>query len=125
VRLMDLDRDRLAPYFGLLGWTRLGADFRLNFLEVLLGDKPALTPQQSFFQRALTGDSAEATYQAELALKDEPLANYLDDVALKGLQLAEREALAGLLCPLFVALPPLLRAIATACFCGLPAWQSK
>ena len=63
----------------------------LNFFEVLLGDKPALTPQQSFFQRALTGDSAEATYQAELALKEEPLANYLDDVALKGLQLAERD----------------------------------
>jgi hypothetical protein len=39
----------------------------------------------------LTGDSAEATYQAELALKEEPLANYLDDVALKGLQLAERD----------------------------------
>ena len=63
----------------------------LNFLELLLGDKPALTPQQGFFQRALTGDSAEATYQAELALKDEPLASYLDDVALKGLQLAERD----------------------------------
>ena len=63
----------------------------LNFFEVLLGDKPALTPQQSFYQRALTGDSAEATYQAELALKEEPLANYLDDVALKGLQLAERD----------------------------------
>src|SRR6478672_5208162 len=30
----------------------------LNFLEVLLGDKPALTPAQSFYQRALTGDSA-------------------------------------------------------------------
>ena len=39
----------------------------------------------------LAGDSAEATYQAELALKDEPLASYLDDVALKGLQLAERD----------------------------------
>jgi predicted PurR-regulated permease PerM len=63
----------------------------LNFFEVLLGDKPALTPEQSFYQRALTGDSAEATYQAELALKDEPLATYLDDVALKGLQLAERD----------------------------------
>ena len=34
---------------------------------------------------------AEATYQAELALKEEPLANYLDDVALKGLQLAEHD----------------------------------
>jgi predicted PurR-regulated permease PerM len=69
----------------------------LNFLEMLLGDKPALTPQQSFYQRALTGDSAEATYQAELALKDEPLADYLDDVALKGLQLAERDLERGAL----------------------------
>jgi hypothetical protein len=63
----------------------------LNFFEVLLGDKPALTPQQSFYQRVLAGDSAEAAYQAELALKDEPLASYLDDVGLKGLQLAERD----------------------------------
>ena len=39
----------------------------------------------------LTGDSAEATYQAELALKEKPLANYLDEVALKGLQLAEHD----------------------------------
>ena len=63
----------------------------LNFFEVLLGDEPALTPQQTFYQRVLSGDSAEATYQAELALKDEPLASYLDDVALKGLQFAERD----------------------------------
>jgi predicted PurR-regulated permease PerM len=63
----------------------------LNFFEVLLGDKPALTLQQSFYQRVLAGDSAEATHHAELALKDEPLASYLDDVALKGLQLAERD----------------------------------
>jgi predicted PurR-regulated permease PerM len=63
----------------------------LNFFEVLLGDKPAFTPQQSFYQRALTGDSAEATYQAELCLKEQPLAAYLDDVVLKGLQLAQRD----------------------------------
>ena len=63
----------------------------LNFFEVLLGDKPAFTPQQSFYQRALSGDLAEATYQAELSLKEQPLATYLDDVALKGLQLAERD----------------------------------
>jgi predicted PurR-regulated permease PerM len=63
----------------------------LNFFEVLLSDEPALTPQQSFYHRVLSGDSAEATYQAELALKDEPLAAYLDDVALKGLQFAERD----------------------------------
>jgi hypothetical protein len=63
----------------------------LEFLDVLLGDEPALTPAQSFYQRALTGDAAEATYQAELALKDQSLAGYLDAVALTGLKLAERD----------------------------------
>ncbi len=63
----------------------------LNFLELMLGDEPALTPEQAFYQRALSGDSAEATYQAELALKDQTLPAYLDNVALKGLQLAERD----------------------------------
>ena len=62
-----------------------------NFFEVLLGAEPALRPEQKLVWRVLTGDSAEATYQAELALKDEPLAAYLDDVALKGLRLAERD----------------------------------
>lgn len=63
----------------------------LNFFEVLLGDKPALTPQQSFYRRALAGDSAEATYEAELCLKEQPLATYLDNVVLKGLQIVERD----------------------------------
>ena len=68
----------------------------LNFLEVLLGDKPALTPAQSFYQRALIGDSAEATYQAEVCLKKgRPLVDYLDEVALGGLKLAERDAERG------------------------------
>src|SRR6478609_7552725 len=35
----------------------------LNFLEVLLGDKPPLTPAQTFSRRAPTGDSPEATSQ--------------------------------------------------------------
>ncbi len=63
----------------------------LEFLDVLLGDEPALTPAQSFYQRALTGDAAEATYQAELALKDQSLQSYLDAVAMTGLKLAERD----------------------------------
>jgi predicted PurR-regulated permease PerM len=65
----------------------------LSFLDVLLGDTPALTPAQSFYQRVLTGDPAEATYQAELSLKEgQPLVTYLDEVALEGLKLAERDA---------------------------------
>jgi len=64
----------------------------LKFFDVLLGDEPALTPAQSFYQRALTGDAAEATYQAELARKDQSVESYLDSVALAGLKLAERDA---------------------------------
>ena len=69
----------------------------LEFFDVLLGDTPALTPQQRFYQRALTGDAAEATYHAELSLKDQSLASYLDTVALGGLKLAERDASRGAL----------------------------
>jgi hypothetical protein len=69
----------------------------LEFFDVLLGDTPALTPQQRFYQRALTGDAAEATYHAELSLKDQSLAAYLDTVALAGLKLAEHDASRGAL----------------------------
>jgi predicted PurR-regulated permease PerM len=69
----------------------------LEFFDVLLGDAPALTPVQSFYQRALTGDAAEATYQAELALKDQSLMCYLDSVALAGLKLAEDDDRRGTL----------------------------
>jgi len=69
----------------------------LRFLEVMLGDEPALTQEETFYQRALAGDSAEITYQGEIVLKDEPLEDYLDDVALKGLQLAERDRERGVL----------------------------
>jgi predicted PurR-regulated permease PerM len=69
----------------------------LRFLEVLLGDQPALSPKESFYQRALIGDAAEATFQAELALKDQSLVSYLDDVALGGLKLAEQDAARGAL----------------------------
>jgi len=61
---------------------------RLEFLEVLLGDRPALTPVESFYQRMLAGDPDEAHDQAEKLLKDRPLSAYYDEVALRGLQLA-------------------------------------
>lgn len=67
----------------------------LQFFDVLLSNEPALTQEQSFYQRALSGDAAEATYQAELALKDESLQAYLGTVALGGLKLAGRDAVSG------------------------------
>ena len=42
---------------------------RLEFLDVLLGDRPALTPVESFYQRMLAGDADEAQDQAELLLQ--------------------------------------------------------
>ena len=62
---------------------------------MLLGDRPALTPVESFYQRMLAGDPDEALEQAELLLRDRPLSSYYDEVALKGLQLAANDAVRG------------------------------
>ena len=76
----------------------LGRHFkRLEFLEVLLGDQPALSPVESFYQRMLAGDPDEAEDQAELLLRDMPLSSYYDEVALRGLQLAANDAARGVL----------------------------
>ncbi len=68
---------------------------KLEFLDVLLGDRPALTPVESFYQRILAGDADEAQDHAELLLKEHSLSNYYDEVALKGLQLAANDAQRG------------------------------
>ncbi len=70
---------------------------RLEFLEVLLGDRPALTPIENFYQRLLADDPDEALQQAELLLKERSLSGYYDEVALKGLQLAANDAERGVL----------------------------
>lgn len=72
---------------------------RLEFLDVLLGDQPALTPVESFYQRILAGDADEVRDHAEGLLKDRSLSSYYDDVALKGLQLAAVDAQRGNLRP--------------------------
>ncbi len=70
---------------------------RLKFLDILLGDQPALTPIESFYQRMLAGDPDEAQEQAEAILREHSLAFYYDQVALPGLQLASNDALRGVL----------------------------
>jgi predicted PurR-regulated permease PerM len=70
---------------------------RLAFLDVMFGDRPALSPAEIFYQRMLAGDPTEATEKAEEFLKERSLSSYFDDVAIKGLLLAqsdlERDAL--------------------------------
>jgi predicted PurR-regulated permease PerM len=60
-------------------------------LDVLFGDRPALTPVEGFYQRILADDPDEAEAQAELYLKSGSLSSYYDEVALKGLQLAAND----------------------------------
>jgi len=69
----------------------------LQFIDVLLGDQPALTPAESFYQRMLAGDADEALDQAELLLRDRTLSDYYDEVALRGLQMAANDSLRGVL----------------------------
>jgi predicted PurR-regulated permease PerM len=69
----------------------------LQFLDVLFGNQPALAPEESFYQRMLAGDPDEAAHQAETFLKDKSLADYYDEVALKGLALAQMDVERGVL----------------------------
>ena len=70
---------------------------RLEFLDVMFGDRPALSPPEIFYQRMLAGDPTEASEKAEEFLKERSLSSYYDEVALKGLQLAQVDAERGAL----------------------------
>jgi predicted PurR-regulated permease PerM len=61
---------------------------RLKFLEVLLGDRPALSPSESAYQRMLAGDPIEATEQAQSLLKDRTLTEYYEQIFMGALRLA-------------------------------------
>ena len=72
---------------------------RLEFLDVMFGDRPALSPPEIFYQRMLAGDPTEASAKAEEFLKERSLSSYYDEVALRGLQLAQADAERGALDP--------------------------
>jgi hypothetical protein len=61
---------------------------RLEFLDVLLGNRPALTPAENFYHRMLAGDVDEVQDYAETVLKTRTLSAYYDEIAIPGLQLA-------------------------------------
>lgn len=68
-----------------------------QFFDVLLGDRPPLTPVESFYQRMLAGDPDEAEEQAESYLADQPLSSYYDEVVLPALRIAATDILRGTL----------------------------
>jgi predicted PurR-regulated permease PerM len=70
---------------------------RLEFLDVMFGDRPALSPPEIFYQRMLADDPAEAVEKAEQFLKERPRLTYYDEVALPGLKLAQNDLTRGAL----------------------------
>lgn len=71
----------------------------LNLLDILLGDLPALTMPQHFYQRALSGDSDEIIASARVFLKRKSFAAYCDVVLLPALQLTRIDLVNGLISP--------------------------
>lgn len=67
----------------------------LEFLDVLLGDRPALTPVERFYQRMLAEDPDEALEQAESQLATRSLTAYYDEVALAALKMAAADVERG------------------------------
>ena len=70
---------------------------QLEFLNVLFGNRPALTSVENFYQRVLAGDLDELQEHAEDLLKNMSLSSYYDEVALKGLELAAHDMARGVL----------------------------
>ncbi|MGE5722970.1 MAG: AI-2E family transporter, partial [Sphingomonadales bacterium] len=70
---------------------------RLQFLDVIFGDRPALTPVESFYQRMLAGDGEEVEDQAEMLLKERSLSAYYDEVVIPGLRMAAADRRRGVL----------------------------
>ncbi len=68
---------------------------RLKFIDVMLGDQPALTPQQAAYQRMLTGDPLEAIEQARAFLKNGSVSAYYEEILLGALRLAQADAELG------------------------------
>lgn len=73
--------------------------------DIMLGDRPALSPAETYYQRALAGHSDDALEQAEEMLETLTLVQYYEEVVLPGLRLAaadvdrgvvERSAMRGI-----------------------------
>jgi hypothetical protein len=67
----------------------------LEFFDVMLGDRPALSEVNRFYQRTLANDPDEALDQAEKMLADRSLVDYYDSVVLPGLKLAAADEARG------------------------------
>jgi hypothetical protein len=68
----------------------------LEFLDVMLGNRPVLTPQETFYQRLLANDPTEAAEQVEEFAKEHSIAEFFDEVAIPALARAQADSDNGL-----------------------------
>ena len=68
---------------------------QLQFLDVLLGDEPALEPHDRVYQRLLAMDQEEATELVEEYLEERPIEQVYDEVLMPALALAEQDGHRG------------------------------
>jgi predicted PurR-regulated permease PerM len=71
----------------------------LEFLDVMLGDTPALKTEESLYLRMLGEDPDDATEDAEDFLRHSTLAAYYDEVVARALMLAQADVNRGVLDP--------------------------
>ncbi len=71
----------------------------LQFLDILLGDTPALTMSERFYQRALSGDADEIIVAARDYLKRKSFARYCDKILMPALRLAGADLAIGSITP--------------------------
>jgi hypothetical protein len=64
---------------------------QLQFLGVLLGSEPVLTPAEQFYQRLLAGNTEEAVDLAEAYVENKSTLCFYDEVSLQALRLAETD----------------------------------
>ena len=71
----------------------------LKFLDVMLGDQPALSMEESLYLRMLADNPDDAAQDAEEFLREHSLSAYYDEVAAKALVLAQADVNRGVLDP--------------------------
>jgi len=71
----------------------------LQFLDILLGDTPALTMSERFYQRALSGDADEIIVAARTYLKRKSFARYCDKILMPAMRLAGADLATGSITP--------------------------
>jgi predicted PurR-regulated permease PerM len=67
----------------------------LQFIDIMLGDQPALTHEQAAYQRMLAGDPVETIEHGHTHLKEMSVPEYYEKILLGALALAQQDAERG------------------------------